>query len=173
MIPGFIVLQADEAESFFDSGWWWFFTRMTWAVLAALWLALIYWVYKDARRRIADPFMVWVAVAAAAFPFVGPLFYAILRPPEYLDDVIERDLEIKAREMEVRQREQMLGGATGTCPACRQPVREDFLSCPKCKRELKTACKSCRRPIEPDWSICPFCGAEAGAQMGVEDDMFT
>jgi len=172
MIPGFIVLQAEEAESFFDSGVWWFFTRMSIAVLAGLWLALIYWVYKDARRRVADPLMVWVAVAAAAFPFVGPLFYAILRPPEYLDDVMERSLEIKAREMEVRQREQAMGGAVGTCPACREPVRDDFLICPKCRRELKVACTGCRKPLDPDWRICPFCSVEVGSRMGAGEDMF-
>ena len=172
MIPGFITLQAEEAESFFESGWWWFSTRMSIAVLVGLWLALIYWVYKDSRRRVADPLMVWVAVAAAVFPFIGPLFYAILRPPEYLDDVMERDLEIKAREMEVRQREQAMGGAVGTCPSCREQVRDDFLICPSCNRELKTPCRKCQRPLDPDWRLCPFCAAEVGSRMGAEDEMF-
>jgi RNA polymerase subunit RPABC4/transcription elongation factor Spt4 len=117
--------------------------------------------------------MVWVAVTAAVFPFVGPLIYAILRPPEYLDDIMERDLEIKARDMEIRQRQTMMGGGVGKCPACQEIVREDFLVCPKCKRELKTACTSCKRPLEPDWSICPFCASESGAKMGADDEMFT
>jgi RNA polymerase subunit RPABC4/transcription elongation factor Spt4 len=172
MIPGKFILQAEEADNFFDSGLWWFLTRMAWAVLVALWLALIYWVYKDARRRIADPLMVWAAVAAAVFPFVGPLIYAILRPPEYLDDVMERDLEIKAREMEIRQREKAMGGAVNVCPACHEKVRDDYLNCPRCKRELKTACSTCKRPIEPDWRICPFCSTETGATMSAQGDMF-
>ena len=32
------------------------------------------------------------------FPFIGTIVYLIVRPPEYLDDVRERELEIAAAE---------------------------------------------------------------------------
>jgi RNA polymerase subunit RPABC4/transcription elongation factor Spt4 len=110
-------------------------------------------VYKDARRRIEDPVLVAVAVATALlFPFVGLLVYTILRPPEYLDDVRERDLEIRAME-------HRLGGASA-CPTCRSPIEASFLSCPVCTTRLKSACRRCKSPLDPAWRICPYCETE-------------
>ncbi len=68
-----------------------------------LWLALVYWTYADARRRIADGLLIGCATAASfLFPFVGTVVYAIVRPPEYLDDVYEREASIDASETLVR-----------------------------------------------------------------------
>ncbi len=153
----FIILQTDatqEAESFFDSPWWDFTTLMTKAVLVALWLALVYWTYKDAKRRITDPLMIGIAVATSfIFPYLGTLFYAILRPPEYLDDVRERELEIQARQLE-------MGGIVSRCPACQGPIRDDYLLCPSCRHQLKVACGNCGRPLDPTWRTCPFCATD-------------
>jgi hypothetical protein len=66
--------------------------------VVVLYLSLIYWTYADARRRIADPILVGCATAASLFPFVGTIVYMILRPPEYLEDVHERELEVQAAE---------------------------------------------------------------------------
>src|SRR3954451_22409025 len=68
-------------------------------VLVVVWLALVWYTFADARRRIGDPLLVGSAtVAALIFPFVGTIVYMIVRPPEYLDDVRERELEIQAAE---------------------------------------------------------------------------
>src|SRR3981189_3200136 len=64
--------------------------------LVVIWLALIYYTYADARRRIADPMLIGCATAASLFPFVGTIVYMVVRPPEYLDDVRERELELQA-----------------------------------------------------------------------------
>ncbi len=153
----FILLQtssSDPTGGFFDSSWWNFATLMSKAVLVGLWLALVFWTYKDAKRRLTDSMMIGVAVIASLiFPYAGTLFYVILRPPEFLEDVLERDLEIQARELEI-------GGTAGRCPACRTPVKDDFLICPKCRRQLKTACQSCGKPLDPDWQACPYCRAD-------------
>ncbi|MDX6727530.1 MAG: hypothetical protein QOK49_2335, partial [Baekduia sp.] len=66
--------------------------------LIVIYVALIYYTYADARRRIEDPMLVGCAVIAALFPFVGTIVYMIVRPPEYLDDVRERELEMQAAE---------------------------------------------------------------------------
>ena len=58
--------------------------------LVVTWLALVWWTYADARRRIDDPMLVGTATVASLFPFVGTLVYLIVRPPEYLEDVRER-----------------------------------------------------------------------------------
>src|SRR4249919_4260753 len=67
-------------------------------VLVVVWFALIFWTYADARRRIDDPMLVACATAASLFPFVGTIVYMIVRPPEFLDDVRERELEMQAAE---------------------------------------------------------------------------
>src|SRR3954454_23918185 len=84
--------------------------------LVVIWFALVYWTYADARRRIADPMLVVCATAASLFPFVGTIVYMIVRPPEYLDDVRERELEMQAAEARLYQL------TTGFCPHCDQPV---------------------------------------------------
>ncbi len=128
----------------------------------ALYLALVFWTYKDARRRIADPVLVAVAVATAlVFPFVGVLIYVILRPPEYLDDVRERELEIRAMERRL--------GADLRCPYCRTDIEPTYLSCPVCTSKLKDACRRCQSPLDPEWRICPYCETATGGVGLVEE----
>jgi hypothetical protein len=119
--------------------------------LVVLWLALIAWTYFDARRRIADPVLIACATAASLFPFVGTIVYSILRPPEYLADKRERELEVRASELRVRQLEE------ASCPNCEHPVERTFLRCPDCRARIKDPCESCGKPIDPRWSICPYC----------------
>jgi hypothetical protein len=120
-------------------------------MLFVLWLALIVYTYLDARRRISDPFLVACATVASFFPFIGTAVYAIVRPPEYLEDAHERELEIKASELRVRQlREQ-------TCSNCEYPVEKNYLRCPNCQRRLKDPCPTCSKPVDPRWGLCPFC----------------
>ncbi|HEY5318536.1 MAG TPA: zinc ribbon domain-containing protein [Solirubrobacteraceae bacterium] len=122
--------------------------------LVVIWLALVYWTYADARRRIADPMLIGCATVASFFPFVGTIIYMIVRPPEYLDDVRERELEMQAAEARLAQLGYQL------CPHCDYEVEKDFLRCPSCMRKLKDPCIACGRPLDPSWKICPFCEAE-------------
>jgi hypothetical protein len=123
--------------------------------LVVMWLALVYYTYADARRRIADPMLVGCATAASLlFPFMGTLVYMIVRPPEYLDDVRERDLEMQAAEARLQESGYLV------CPHCEQHVEKDFLRCPNCMRKLKDPCSNCGKPLDPEWAICPYCEAE-------------
>ena len=122
--------------------------------LVVIWLALVYWTYADARRRIADPMLIGCATATSLFPFVGTLVYMIVRPPEYLDDVRERELEIQAAEARLAELGYHL------CPHCDFEVEKDFLRCPNCMRKLRDPCPSCGKPLDPAWKICPFCEAD-------------
>jgi len=124
--------------------------------LVVIWLALVYWTYADARRRIADPLLVGCATAASLFPYAGTLVYMIVRPPEYLDDVRERELEMQAAEARLNELGYHL------CPHCDHEVEKDFLRCPNCMRKLKDPCPVCSRPLDPAWKICPFCEADIG-----------
>jgi hypothetical protein len=125
--------------------------------LAVLWLALVFWTYKDAVRRIGDPLLVATATATSfLFPFVGTIVYLILRPPEYLEDVRERELEIAASEARLLQMHEL------ACPFCAFPVEKNFLRCPSCLKRLKEPCANCRKPLDPRWKLCPYCEAEIG-----------
>ena len=122
--------------------------------LVVIWLALVYWTYADAERRIEDPMLVGCATAAALFPFIGTIVYAIVRPPEYLEDAHERKLETKAAEARVRMLE------TRTCRNCGAATEPGFLRCPSCLRRLRDPCKSCGKPLDQRWKICPYCETE-------------
>ncbi len=116
-----------------------------------LYVSLLYWTYADARRRIVDPMLIGCATAASLFPFVGTLVYIILRPPEYLEDVRERELETQAAEA------RLYGSEHGLCPHCDYPIERDFIRCPSCLRKLKERCVSCAKPLDRAWTICPYC----------------
>ncbi|MEA2428597.1 MAG: hypothetical protein QOF37_2225 [Thermoleophilaceae bacterium] len=123
----------------------------------AIWAALVFWTYADARRRIEDPMLVGCATAASFFfPFVGSIIYAIVRPPEYIEDVHERELEIAAAEARLQHVEGL------HCPHCDFEIEKTFLRCPSCLRRLKEPCGTCGRPLDPRWKICPYCEAEVG-----------
>jgi double zinc ribbon protein len=140
----------DGIKNFFQSSTFQALLKLGLFFVVVLWLALAFWTYKDARRRIADPILVAVAVVTALiFPFVGAMVYAILRPPEYLDDVRERELEIRAMERRL--------GSDLLCPFCRHEIESSFLVCPHCTNRLKSSCRRCRSPLEQHWQICPYC----------------
>jgi hypothetical protein len=126
-------------------------------VLGVLYLSLIFWTFADARRRIDDPLLVMCATLASFFPFVGTIVYLIVRPPEFLDDVRLRELEMTAAEARLASLDYSL------CPHCDYEVQADYLRCPSCMRKLKERCYSCSKPIDPAWRICPFCEAETSA----------
>jgi double zinc ribbon protein len=128
--------------------------------VAVLYISLIYWTYADARRRLVDPWLITCATAASVFPFVGTIIYMVLRPPEYLEDVLERELETQAAEARLRQLDQAL------CPHCSYRIEHDFIRCPSCLRKLKERCASCSRPLDQAWTICPYCEADVPGVSG-------
>ncbi|MFL5900213.1 MAG: double zinc ribbon domain-containing protein [Solirubrobacterales bacterium] len=119
--------------------------------IVVVWLALIVYTYLDAKRRISDPFLVACATIGSFFPYIGTAVYAIVRPPEFLEDAHERELEIRAAELRVRQLTE------ASCPNCEYPVEKNFLRCPKCQCRLKDPCPSCGKPVDPRWALCPYC----------------
>ncbi|MBD0317974.1 MAG: zinc ribbon domain-containing protein [Thermoleophilia bacterium] len=152
----FLLQATDEGDDafgsvseFFHSELWLLIRNITLFFVLVFWLASAFWVYKDARRRIEDPWLLAMAVALGLFPpFIGPLIYMLFRPPEYVEDVRERELEIKAMEENL---------SAQRCPVCRADVDASFLSCPVCTTKLRQACRRCKAPLEPLWQICPYC----------------
>jgi RNA polymerase subunit RPABC4/transcription elongation factor Spt4 len=147
------VIAASSFSSvhdFFHSSTWYVIRNLVVFFVVVFWIATIYWVYKDSRRRINDPLIVALSVVVAIVPFIGPLVYMLFRPPEYIEDVRERELEIRAIE-------RRLGGRDLRCPVCRADIEDDYLVCPVCTTQLRQACTGCARPLEASWQVCPYC----------------
>ena len=117
--------------------------------LVVIWLALLYWTYADARRRIADPLLVGCATAASLFPFVGTIVYMIVRPPEYLDDVRERELEIQAAEARLAE----LGYQV--CPYCDYEVEQGLPALPQLHAQAQGPVRLLRQAARPDVEDLP------------------
>ena len=133
--------------------------RLVLLFFAVLWISLVYWTFADAGRRGAIRWY-W-GIVALIFPFLGTLIYLIVRPPEYLLDYRERELELAVLEKELRNN-------TLLCPNCRNLVEKDYLICPVCNWELKKPCANCGRPLNMEWETCPYCTTDqrSGKKIG-------
>jgi len=141
-------------------------------------VGLVYWLFRDARRRGTFT-TVWGVLGAAAI-IIGVFFgffisdsssfivvgapslllvliviaaYSIMRPAEYSADAEERELSQRLLEAELD---------IHACPSCGSGVEVDFLICPSCNVTLRRPCDYCSRPIKTSWSTCPYCLARKG-----------
>lgn len=131
------------------------------ALLAALWLSLIIWTFRDMRMRSRDPFaQILAALVVAALPIVGLVIYLILRPPETLAEAYERALEEEALLQEIEERP--------ACPGCSRVVAPGWILCPYCHTRLRKRCLDCDSLLELQWNLCPFCGNQYVDPYGVE-----
>jgi hypothetical protein len=155
--------NTDVLDDFFQSQTWEVIRNLGIFFVVVLWLATAYWVFKDARRRVEDPWLVAMATLLGLVPpFLGPIIYLFFRPPEYLEDVRERELEIRAIE-------ERLAHGNLQCPVCRARVESTYLVCPVCTTRLKQACESCDAPLEAIWQVCPYCATPV-PPVGLGDD---
>jgi hypothetical protein len=143
--------------SFLSSGSWHAIRDVFILLVVVFWLALGYWTYKDAKRRLDDPVLIVLSTVIGLIPpFVGPFIYMLFRPPEYLEEVRERELEIRAIE-------DRINALDIRCPVCHAEVDASYLVCPVCTTKLKQACTNCSAPLEPIWQICPYCETQIEA----------
>lgn len=127
--------------------------------LAALWLTLVFWTYRDIRQRTRDPIVQTISVLLVLLFFLpGHWIYLILRPRYTLTELYERSLEEEALLQELEDQK--------ACPTCRRRVQDDFLLCPSCRTQLKEPCRQCAKPLSYAWVACPYCGTEKPAREG-------
>ena len=120
---------------------------------AIIWVALIFWVFRDIRQRTRDPVMQIISVLLVLAGFLpGHWIYLILRPRQTLTELYERSLEEEAILQDLDDQK--------ACPACRRRVRDDYLICPFCLVELKEPCPDCDKALDFGWLACPYCGSE-------------
>jgi hypothetical protein len=142
---------VDNVLNFFRLPIWRYLIYGTIFILIVIWLAFVYWTLRDAKlRNTSLVAAIFWALVVLAFNFLGLVIYLILRPPEYIEDVLERDLEIKRMQL-------LLDSDLSSCPSCGSEVKTDFMICPYCRKKLKNTCISCKKPLEFNWKVCPYC----------------
>jgi RNA polymerase subunit RPABC4/transcription elongation factor Spt4 len=124
------------------------------AFIAALWLSLVIWSYRDIRQRARDPLARILAVLVVAVLFLpGIIIYLILRPPRTLEEEYQQTLEEEALLQSIEE--------SSLCPGCGRRTRENWTVCPNCHTKLRKACHQCGKLMELPWNLCPYCGAAA------------
>lgn len=131
-------------------------------IVAAFWLAMVIWTYRDMRARSRDGLaQALVALMVAVLTLPGLLIYVFLRPRETLSEAYERSLEEEALLQEIEEKP--------TCPGCGQRVQTNWQACPYCHTRLKKPCVACRSLIELSWNLCPYCATSQGGYIDVEE----
>lgn len=121
------------------------------AFLAALWIALVIWTYRDIRARARDPLVqILSALLVAVLNLPGVLVYLILRPARTLEEEYQHTLE---EESLLQALEDL-----PLCPGCERRVQNEWQVCPNCHTKLKKSCHHCSKLMELPWNICPYCG---------------
>lgn len=143
-----------STDLFSLSNWMLVLTAWGGAFLAALWLSLVIWTYRDIRARARDPLVRILAAILVALLFLpGVLVYLILRPTRTLEDEYQQTLEEEALLQSIEE--------TPLCPGCGRRLKENWLVCPNCHTKLRKKCHQCGKLMELPWNLCPFCGAPA------------
>jgi hypothetical protein len=102
----------------------------------ALWIFVIFWVYRDAESRGMSGIL-W-ALLVFIGNVVGLIIYLIVRNEQ-------------GRRPQPPPAEK--------CPSCGQTVGPGFTFCPHCGAKLKPVCPGCGKPVDRTWKVCPNCGA--------------
>jgi RNA polymerase subunit RPABC4/transcription elongation factor Spt4 len=124
------------------------------AFIAALWLSLVIWTYRDMRSRARDPLARILAVLVTAVLFLpGIVIYLILRPARTLEEDYQHSLEEEALLQSIEE--------SSLCPGCSRRIKENWIVCPHCHTKLKKNCHECGKLMELPWNLCPYCGTPA------------
>jgi RNA polymerase subunit RPABC4/transcription elongation factor Spt4 len=131
-----------------------YFTAFFGAFLAATWLSLVFWTYRDIRSRSQDRLAhIFAALVVAVLNLFGLVIYLILRPPQTLNEAYQHTLEEEALLSQIEER--------SSCPGCGTHIHDDWQVCPHCHTRLRKSCARCGRLMELPWQICPYCSTPA------------
>jgi len=121
--------------------------------IGVLWLALVYWTYRDISQRTHDMTTQAAATLLVLFFFLpGHWIYLVMRPRYTLIENYERALEEEAFMQELT--------SVKSCPQCSKRVKDDFVVCPSCVATLKEPCVACTKPLDFAWAACPYCAKD-------------
>jgi RNA polymerase subunit RPABC4/transcription elongation factor Spt4 len=152
-------------------------TGFSGAFIAALWIALVIWTYRDIRNRARDPLVqILSTLLVGLLSIPGVIVYLILRPPRTLEEEYQRTLEEEALLQALED--------LPLCPGCERRVKDAWQVCPNCHTKLKKTCEECGNLMELSWNLCPYCGTptpgvrheatismdDALRELGIEED---
>ena len=121
------------------------------AYVAALYVGLIVWTFRDIHVRSKDMLaQILATLLVAIFTLPGLVVYMLLRPQTTLAEEYDRSLTEEAILQDLEERR--------VCPSCQHRVDPDFIVCPYCHHQLRLRCVGCGRLLHPNWSVCPYCG---------------
>lgn len=124
------------------------------AFIAALWLSLVVWTWRDIRSRTRDALMRVLGVLVVVLLFLpGGLVYLIIRPPRTLEEEYQHSLEEEALLQSLEE--------IPLCPGCGRRTEKEWVVCPDCQTRLKKRCHKCDQIMELPWNLCPYCAAPA------------
>lgn len=103
------------------------------AFVFSLFLFILGYVYRDAKRRGMNPplWTLLVLILSAGYVFIGLIIYLLVREP-----------------------------LPYACPQCAATVSARFNFCPNCKSNLRPACPHCQHEVGDTDKFCPYCAAE-------------
>ena len=99
-------------------------------LLQVAWVALIGYIYGDAKRRQMR-YVMWTLLSIFIPNAIGMILYFILRDP-----------------------------LPKPCPGCGHVEKGKFPFCPHCGTLLQPTCPKCDKPVEPTWANCAYCGQQ-------------
>jgi hypothetical protein len=124
------------------------------AFLAALWLSLVFWTYRDIRSRTQDRLVQTLApLVVAVLNIFGLVVYMVLRPRLTLNEAYQQTLEEEALLSQIERR--------SLCPGCGAHTHPDWQVCAHCHTRLNKPCVHCGKQMELPWQLCPYCGTPA------------
>lgn len=130
-------------------------------ILAAFWLAMTIWAYRDMRSRSRDTLArILVGLVVLVLNVPGLFIYILLRPRETLSEAYERSLEEEALLQEIEEKP--------TCPGCGQRVQSTWQACPYCHTRLKKPCIACGEMLELSWNLCPVCATSQVSEQVIQ-----
>jgi RNA polymerase subunit RPABC4/transcription elongation factor Spt4 len=150
-------LAGNAFGAFFSSAIVQLFVTSAILYLFVVWLAAAFWAFRDMHERSENPVLPYVAagliILCTPFLFLlGVVVYRVIRPPERLGEVYERNLAEEALLAEVE--------AIKTCRNCDRRVNAEWIICPWCRTRLNRVCPNCSKLVGLDWTICAWCGKD-------------
>src|SRR5258708_16370957 len=129
--------------------------------VAVLYVAVGFWVVRDARRRSESWFFaLFAGLLGLLLPFLGVLIYLVIRPPRTLDE--ERALLLE--EQALQEGEPIDQHVMRPCPTCGRDIEHEFVICPYCRTQFARRCTACARWLRLGWRVSPYRADVIGAQ---------
>jgi hypothetical protein len=113
------------------------------------WIAILFWVTKDALYRSTNiSFHIVAILINLVIPFVGLFIYLLIRPEKSMLEVFHEELERR-----------VFGERQFGCSECGGLNSEDAKFCIFCGEKLFTPCQKCEKENIRKAKFCSGCGS--------------